>query len=418
MKVSLSSRVLHRLSKQAVVLHLCRFQARQFYQAGGIFSGSGILKYAFLPLALVLSQTTASGQTIAAWDFENTASVPSGPIAPSILHPSAESGAAILVKANSIGSPNVCSGVKTWASNFWPTSAEPNLGYYFSFRVQAKPGHALQISQFSLNYSRSSSFSPAGMSIHYSSDGGDFALLATTSISTASSCSGFSASKSITCREGGSLEFRVFFYQQNPAGLAATIRIDDVTLSGSATLLPVELIRFYGEAHDQGITLQWTSVSERDNARFEVERGFDTASFRSIGEVPGIGNHEGPVHYRFEDAYPFPGINYYRLRQVDFSGTETLSDRIRIFSINTYTDGIRAFPNPCQTMLTVQVPPSLSAKARLTCISWQGKQIGIYPIPAGQRVLEINLAAYPPGIYLLRMDDQGAYWEYKILKIQ
>jgi hypothetical protein len=131
-----------------------------------------------------------------------------------------ESGAAILVKANSIGSPNACSGLKTWASNFWPTSAEPNLGYYFSFRVKAKPGQALQISQFSLNYSRSSSFSPAGMTIQYASDGGDFALLATTSIAGAGSCSGFSASKAIACGEGGSIEFRVFFYQQNPAGLA------------------------------------------------------------------------------------------------------------------------------------------------------------------------------------------------------
>lgn len=393
------------------------FQTRKPNKPDSIFFGGDLLKYAFLLLALILSQTNIPGQTIAAWDFENTPSVPSGSIAPSILHPSAELGAATLVKANSIGSPNACAGLKTWASNFWPTSTEPNMGYYFSFRVQAKPGQVLQISQFSLNYSRSSSFSPAGMSIHYSSDGGEFALFATTSLPTVGSCSGFSASRAITCKEGGTLEFRVFFYQQNPAGLAATVRIDDVTLSGNAILLPVELIRFYGDAHDQGITLQWTSISERDNARFDVERSFDSTSFRKIGEVPGIGNHEGPAHYRFEDAYPFPGINYYRLRQIDFSGTETPSDLIRVFSINTYTDGIRAFPNPCQTTLTVQVPPSLSANARLTCLSWQGKQVGSYPIPAGQRILEINTAGYPPGIYLLQMSNQGTHWEYKVVKV-
>ncbi|MEY4108259.1 MAG: hypothetical protein RL181_2601, partial [Bacteroidota bacterium] len=145
---------------------------------------------------------------------------------------------------------------------------------------------------------------------------------------------------------------------------------------------------------------------------------FDTASFRKIAEVPGLGDHEGPAHYRFEDAYPFPGINYYRLRQIDFNGTETLSDPIRIFSINTYTDGLRAFPNPCQSVLTVQVPPSLSAKARLRCISWQGKQVASYPIPAGQRILEINLAGQPSGLYFLQLSDRMAHWEYKILKIQ
>ena len=417
MKVCLFPGIQRQPSQPALTYVSC-FQKQQWNTLPGLFFYGSLLKGAVLTTALVLAQTSSQGQTIAAWDFENAASVPSGPIAPSLLHPSVESGAAILVKANSIGSPNACSGLKTWASNFWPTSAEPNLGYYFSFRVKAKPGQALQISQFSLNYSRSSSFSPAGMTIQYASDGGEFALLATTSIAGAGSCSGFSASKAIACGEGGSIEFRVFFYQQNPAGLAATVRIDDVTLSGNAVLLPVELIRFYGDAHDQGITLQWTSASEQDNARFDVERGFDTASFRKIAEVPGLGDHEGPAHYRFEDAYPFPGINYYRLRQIDFNGTETLSDPIRIFSINTYTDGLRAFPNPCQSMLTVQVPPSLSAKARLRCISWQGKPVASYPVPAGQRILEINLAGQPSGLYFLQLSDQMAHWEYKILKIQ
>lgn len=89
--------------------------------------------------------------------------------------------------------------------------------------------------------------------------------------------------------------------------------------------LPVELSRFEATAHPEGVWLRWQTESETANDYFEVEHGTDGARFAPIGRQKGAGNSVQTQRYAFLHPDPPPGLHYYRLRQVDFDGTEHLS---------------------------------------------------------------------------------------------
>lgn len=118
--------------------------------------------------------------------------------------------------------------------------------------------------------------------------------------------------------------------------------------SESATsALPVELLYFSGIARENQVLLNWSTASEVNNDFFEVQRSTDGINFEAIGIVDGNGNTNEPIEYSLIDGNPSLGLNYYRLRQVDFNGDEDFLTVILV--INDYeTQGITVstYPNP------------------------------------------------------------------------
>lgn len=84
----------------------------------------------------------------------------------------------------------------------------------------------------------------------------------------------------------------------------------------------VLLSSFVSKVRYDGIMLKWFILSERNNAHFLLERSDDGAGFVTIAKVNGKGNSDQESLYEFLDINPFKGINYYRLKQVDYNGSE------------------------------------------------------------------------------------------------
>ncbi|MBP9873473.1 MAG: T9SS type A sorting domain-containing protein [Haliscomenobacter sp.] len=355
------------------------------------------------------------GQDLAVWTFENlTSAVPSLPIPPSFASASIASASASVSGATNIGSPDACNGNESWATNFWPTAGSFQLGNYLIFEVYAKPGYRMEINYFGFSFSRSSSYSATGYTVTYSSDGSVETIL-TAGSTQSTSCGSYGAPTPIYTKAGGWAVFKIYFYGQHPSGLAATIRVDDILMMGNAPL-PVELTQFRGDAHDQGITLHWTTASERENLFFEVERSHDGLTFARIGQVEGVGNSDLPVHYRFLDAYPYPGINYYRLAQTDREGSVHYSQVAAFRSANTYTSGVRVFPNPASSQLSVQLPDGLTREAVLDVISACGVPQFSWAIDPEHRMAFIRLDNLAPGAYLLVVRDRERSWQARVIK--
>lgn len=111
------------------------------------------------------------------------------------------------------------------------------------------------------------------------------------------------------------------------------------------TVLPIELVRFDAFAVDEDVKLEWTTSSEIDNDRFEIERSGDDGQFEWIGSVPAVGNSTQMQQYHFFDQDPFRGLNQYRLRQVDISGGHVLSP-VRTVMMPFAGQGAQLVPNP------------------------------------------------------------------------
>lgn len=102
--------------------------------------------------------------------------------------------------------------------------------------------------------------------------------------------------------------------------------------------LPVTLTSFTGKKMEKSIQLEWKTESELNNDYFVVERSMDGRNFEQLKEVSGKGNSTERVVYTFEDQKPESATNYYRLRQVDYDGTESFSDIITVKFKNTRLD--------------------------------------------------------------------------------
>lgn len=131
-----------------------------------------------------------------------------------------------------------------------------------------------------------------------------------------------------------------------PNGLStgSTITNDSVNLSrysaigigSTLEVLPVELLSLnVQKINNQNALIQWTTASEKNNSKFEIERSMDMVNFETIGEKKGNINSSGLNNYQFVDLNPIDAKNYYRLKQIDINGDYKYSEILFVdFSIN------------------------------------------------------------------------------------
>ncbi|GGH25015.1 hypothetical protein GCM10007423_08920 [Dyadobacter endophyticus] len=196
-----------------------------------------------------------------------------------------------------------------------------------------------------------------------------------------------------------------------PAGTAITaIAVGSVEMP-----LPVTLVSFTGRAVENTSVLQWATTEEVNASHFEIQRSNDAKSFESIGEVNAKGESKVLVNYLFTDKTPLPGINYYRLKQIDQDGSHAFSKTI---SIAFDTDAkILVYPNPVTDFLRVE---SSKTPGSLEIFNLSGLRLqkrdqvrnGPSEIVPGPASVVVDLRSYPIGIYILKVDGQT----FKIIK--
>lgn len=133
------------------------------------------------------------------------------------------------------------------------------------------------------------------------------------------------------------------------------------TPRNSGSPLPVRLLTFQSEATQEGISLSWQTSEETNNSHFEVERSSDARSFEAIGRIDGRGNSTENQSYTFTDLAPRLGLNYYRLKQVDFDGASEYS-RMIVAQYNG-SGTFRVYPNPTADFIAVELPENTEAKS-------------------------------------------------------
>ena len=125
----------------------------------------------------------------------------------------------------------------------------------------------------------------------------------------------------------------------------------------NATPTPVTLIDLSVRAVDRHVYVDWSTASEINNDRFEVER------VRNIGETPeliatkkGFGTTNIRQKYGVIDYEPYTGESYYRVVQFDFDGkSEVLRGNwIKVVLADITKElTLKVFPNPSNTVFNV-----------------------------------------------------------------
>ncbi len=102
-------------------------------------------------------------------------------------------------------------------------------------------------------------------------------------------------------------------------------------LSCSQRPLPIELVSFNAVCQNNGTTLlKWTSATEVNAEKFEIQKSTNAMDFVSIGTVPAQYPYGG--NYSYTDNTKNSGITYYRLKMIDKDGSFKYSDIINVDS--------------------------------------------------------------------------------------
>jgi hypothetical protein len=101
--------------------------------------------------------------------------------------------------------------------------------------------------------------------------------------------------------------------------------------------------------------------------------------------------------YEFLDNQPFT-TSYYRLRQIDNDGKETLSKTIAVSTKSKRK--LTVYPNPVSNILTVEVERN---DIPFYIINLLGQQV-----LSGKGTQRINVSALPEGAYFLKIGTEQA----------
>ena len=124
-----------------------------------------------------------------------------------------------------------------------------------------------------------------------------------------------------------------------------------ISLSSKAQLpgqLPVNLKTFKARTEsNKMVKIFWTTLYEKDNAYFEIQRSADGMNFTTIVRIAGINLNGIITDYIFVDSLPLKGISFYRLKQRDLVYDDRFSyspiERVRSTEAEISFD---IFPNP------------------------------------------------------------------------
>lgn len=185
--------------------------------------------------------------------------------------------------------------------------------------------------------------------------------------------------------------FGFFFESNGGSNYKATYTVTRSTL-------PVSLIDFSVETVQKQVFATWSTASERNNARFDLERSSDARTFERIAQLDGRGTTSTRQHYSAVDESPQLGINYYRLRQTDTDGAFSYSP---IRSVIVRTNGEIVLPGqPVNESLRID---GLEEASQLDLMTSQGRLLHRQKNSGSQA--QVDVRSWPNGVYLLRVVD-------------
>lgn len=190
--------------------------------------------------------------------------------------------------------------------------------------------------------------------------------------------------------------------------------LDNVSFTNDGPL-PVELAGFDVRADGNDALLSWQTLSETNNARFDVQVASGTeAPFRTVGSVRGAGTTTETQQYQFRVSDLAPGVHRFRLRQVDLDGsTELLAPQTLEVSLDEPLTVVTNTANPIRhgTTATLQYAVRDREPVQVELYNVLGQRVRTlrdgWSTPGAVTTLRIPTADLASGKYFLRITGRS-----------
>ncbi|MFY7908261.1 MAG: T9SS type A sorting domain-containing protein [Emticicia sp.] len=192
----------------------------------------------------------------------------------------------------------------------------------------------------------------------------------------------------------------------SPNGTFLCNQITETTTNAN----PVKISYFKGLAINNEINLSWQTEAETNSNHFVVQRSHNAAEFNDLMLIKSAGESLVKTDYQYTDKNPLPGVNYYRLLQVDNDGSQTFSKIIDIKSAGGSSETM-IFPNPSSGEFILQSNEEIIS---LELNSINGRKIDTKIQRQGGQYL-LNLINKPgTGTYILQIKTTSGITKHRL----
>ena len=257
--------------------------------------------------------------------------------------------------------------------------------------------------------------------LNSSGNSGTSALVANTPIILHQICLDLSANQSVNIVEDDATDLSVSIDEAGggPVNELPSYSTFNASYNDICNAMAIELAGFSANRVDQQSVLKWETALEIDNDYFSIEWSRDGRSFQEIGKTTGAGTSNRPNNYQFIHQRPAGGINYYRLKAIEFDGDAEYSP-IRLVQLDS--DGkkeLHLYPNPARDHLSLGIPPLVQGQQITIEIRSLTGQLLLSTQPASQSAwLDLSLEQLRPASYLLILKSARESYISRFIKTE
>ncbi len=177
--------------------------------------------------------------------------------------------------------------------------------------------------------------------------------------------------------------------------------------------LPIQLTSFDVRLFHKTPLVEWTTMSELNNAYYSLERSTTGSDFKEIATIYGHGTTDGKHDYSYTDYKANKGINYYRLTQVDLDGQHTTYHTVSVF---VPVEDIVVFPTIFDQEVNLQMPLPYDKPVTWVLYDSFGKSIRT-GVLRSQAVQQLSLPGIGAGTYILTIVSEEELKSHKLIKL-
>jgi len=185
------------------------------------------------------------------------------------------------------------------------------------------------------------------------------------------------------------LDLEPYFVEVND-DLGCSAQTDGVFDPCSKTA--IELLTFRVNEVNGSNQVNWSTASEHQNDFFILEHSINGIDFEPLSQIKGAGNSSTLKHYQYIHQNPPRGINYYRLKSVDFDGKKSISEIILIK--NEKNIELILYPQPAQDILNIHLETFDSQIIKVKIFNSAG-QLLLHE----NTISQIKIENFSPGLY-------------------
>jgi hypothetical protein len=171
--------------------------------------------------------------------------------------------------------------------------------------------------------------------------------------------------------------------------------------------LPVKMVSFNAQAIGNDVNVKWTTATELNSDRFEIERSLDGKNWVKVGEQAAKGNSNSIVNYNYSDmnAHNLSNTIYYRLRQVDLNGQfEYTSVALVNFAKGAAIQVNFIQPNPFNETVNIGLNLNQDELVTVKIVDMSGKEVVVknFNLTKNDHSISLNdLQQVSKGMYMI-----------------